>query len=81
MDTYKATYLPALGQKFVVDIEYRVRWVPYVAPTTPEVPYQITVGYHELEDMEQGTVSADDRRGVHRGDQLPDFEPGGTPRR
>ena len=56
MDT--TIYCPALGQKFVVDIEYRVRWVPYVAPTTPEVPYQITVGYHELEDTEQGTVSA-----------------------
>lgn len=52
-------YCPALGQKFFVDIEYRVRWVPYVAPTSPEVPYQITVGYHELEDMEQGTVSAE----------------------
>jgi len=58
-DTYRATYLTALGQKFFVDIEYRVRWVPYVAPTTPEVPYQITVGYHEQEDMEQGTVSAE----------------------
>jgi len=57
-DTYRATYLTALAQKFFVDIEYRVRWVPYVAPTDPEVPYQITVGYHELEDMEQGTVSA-----------------------
>ena len=57
-DTYRATYLTGLGQKFVVDIEYRVRWVPYVEPTTPEVPYQITVGYHEQEDMEQGTVSA-----------------------
>lgn len=56
---YRATYLTALGQKFFVDIEYRVRWVPYVEPTDPEVPYQITVGYHELEDMEQGTVSAE----------------------
>ncbi len=36
-----------------------MRWVPYVEPTDPEVPYQITVGYHELEDMEQGTVSAE----------------------
>ena len=58
-DTYKATYLTGLAQKFFVDIEYRVRWVPYVAPTNPEVPHQITVGYHELEDMEQGTVSAE----------------------
>lgn len=58
--TYRATYLTALEQKFVVDIEYRVRWVPsYLEPTTPEGPYQITVGYHELEDMAQGAVSAE----------------------
>lgn len=59
-DAYRATYLTALGQKFVVDIEYRVRWHPsYLEPTTPEGPYQITVGYHEDEDRDQGSVSAE----------------------
>lgn len=81
-DTYKATYLTALAQKFFVDIEYRVRWVPYVAPTTPEVPYQITVGYHEQEDMEQGTVSAE-IAGVSTGEinsriLTPTVQPGDT---
>ena len=59
-DTYRATYLTALEQKFVVDIEYRVRWHPsYLEPTTPEGPYQISVGYHEGEDRDQGSVSAE----------------------
>jgi len=57
---YNATYLTALEQKFVVDIEYRVRWHPsYLEPTTPEVSYQISVGYHEDEDRDQGSVSAE----------------------
>lgn len=81
-DTYRATYLTALGQKFLVDIEYRVRWVPYVEPTTPEVPHQITVGYHELEDMAQGTVSAE-IAGVSTGEinsriLTPTVQPGDT---
>jgi len=54
--SYQATYLAGLAQKFVTDLEYRVRWVPYVAPV-PNEDYQITVGYHDLTDMEQGTVS------------------------
>ena len=58
-DTYRATYLTALEQNFFVDIEYRVRWNPSGVPSTdPEVPYYITVGYHEDEDTKQGTVSA-----------------------
>lgn len=81
-DTYRATYLTALGQKFLVDIEYRARWVPYVEPTTPEVPHQITVGYHELEDMAQGTVSAE-IAGVSTGEinsriLTPTVQPGDT---
>ena len=79
---YRATYLTALGQKFFVDIEYRVRWNPYVKPTTPDVPYQITVGYHELEDMAQGTVSAE-IAGVSTGEinsriLTPTVQPGDT---
>jgi hypothetical protein len=80
--SYRATYLTALGQKFVVDIEYRVRWVPYVEPTDPDVPYQITVGYHELEDMEQGSVSME-IAGVSTGEinsriLTPTVQPGDT---
>lgn len=56
-DAYSATII-ALSQKFFVDLEYRVRWVPYVAPVDTDEPYPITVGYHEVEDMEQGVVSA-----------------------
>lgn len=58
-DEYWATRVSGLAQKFVVDLEFRVRWVPYVEPTTPDEPYQITVGYHETEDLAQGIVSAD----------------------
>jgi len=56
-DEYMATAVAGLAQNFVANLEYRVRWVPYVAPVVGE-DYQVTLGYHEAEDMEQGTVSA-----------------------
>lgn len=81
-DTYRATYLTALEHKFFVDIEYRVRWNPSGVPSTdPEGPYQITVGYHEREDMDQGTVSAE-IAGVSTGEinsrifTIPEVQPG-----
>ena len=55
-DEYRYTDVSGLAQRFVVDLEYRLRWVPYVEPTTPDEPYQITLGYHEEEDMLQGSV-------------------------
>lgn len=55
---YTSTYLDGLSQKFLVDIEYRLRWVPYTAPGGTDVPYQLTIGYQQVEDMAQGVVSA-----------------------
>ena len=50
---YAATKIP-MSQRFFADLEYRVRWIPYTAPTTTDEPYMITVGYQQLEDMQQG---------------------------